>query len=92
MSLKYQKITENTTLVETSLEKLSQNVYYQLLENYPQFKNLSDRTEQEILQATLISSIREVLNNFEEYLESYYLEKLKQTKVETKQEITCLRK
>lgn len=92
MSFNSQELAENSKFVENYLEKLSQNVYHKLLENYPQFKNLSDKNEEEILLTILTSSMREVLNNFEEYLESYYFEKLEQTKLQGKPEMTCLGK
>ncbi|MGF1486240.1 MAG: hypothetical protein ACFBSE_03910 [Prochloraceae cyanobacterium] len=92
MSFNSQESVKNSNQVEISLENLSHNVYHQLLENYPQFENLSDKKEKEILLTTLTSSMRELLNNFEEYLESYYFEKLEQSKLKGKQKMSCLRK
>ncbi|MDJ0727492.1 MAG: hypothetical protein QNJ38_20515 [Prochloraceae cyanobacterium] len=80
MSSQSSQLKKNSQSMQTSLEKLSQSLYQRLLETNPQFKNLSDRTEAEILQRTLVSSMQEVLNNYQEYLESYYLEKLKQNR------------
>ncbi len=75
-----QKTKENSESIEISLKKLSSNIYEKFLSSHPEFKNLSTQTEEQILQKTLMGSIQDVLENFEEYLESYCTERLKNSR------------
>ena len=85
MSLQFKQSSPNAKIIEVaveeSVEELSCNIYQKFLRSHPEFRNLSTKTEEKILQKTLMSSLKDVLDNFEEYLESYCTEKLKQTEV-----------
>jgi len=70
----------NYSQLETDIrvEEFIENIYEEFLRYHPEYRQLSNSGEEKILLDTLHSSVKELVDNFEVYLESYFREKLQE--------------